>query len=89
MNTLFDEVSSMINTNTYKVKAEWFHAPITIDGKQHYKDDMQTIELGAKEKLTGKCSGKKQLIVKLKDYNVKVEDLQDYYGSNFNVIKLN
>ncbi len=77
----------LINTNNYKVKAEWFHAPITNDGKQHYKDEMQTIELNAKEKITGKCGGKKQLIIKLKDYNVKVEDLQDYYGSNFNVTK--
>lgn len=77
----------LINTNNYKVKAEWFHAPITNDGKQHYKDEMQTIELNAKEKITGKCGDKKQLIIKLKDYNVKVEDLQDYYGSNFNVTK--
>ena len=77
----------LINTNNYKVKAEWFHAPITKDGKQHYKDAMQTIELNAKEKITGKCGDKKQLIIKLKDYNVKVEDLQDYYGSNFNVTK--
>lgn len=77
----------LINTNNYKVKAEWFHAPITKDGKQHYKDEMQTIELNAKEKITGKCGDKKQLIIKLKDYGVKVEDLQDYYGSNFNVTK--
>lgn len=79
----------LINTNNYKVKAEWFHAPISKDGKQHYKDDMQTIELNAKEKITGKCGDKKQLIIKLKDYGVKMEDLQDYYGSNFNVTKLN
>lgn len=79
----------LVNTNIYKVKAEWFHTPITSDGKQHYKDEMQTIELNAKEKVTGKCGYKKQLIIKLKDYNVKVEELQDYYGSNFNLTKLN
>jgi hypothetical protein len=77
----------LVNTNNYKVKAEWLHAPITKDNKQHYKDELQTIELNAGETKTGKCGEAKQLIIKLSDYRVNVNDLQDYYGSNFNVTK--
>lgn len=77
----------LINTNNYKVKAEWLHAPITKDNKQHYKDELQTIELNANETKTGKCGEAKQLIIKLSDYGVTITELQDYYGSNFNVTK--
>lgn len=77
----------LINTNAYPVKCEWLHAPIDKDGKQHYKDELQTLELKANETITGKCDGAKQLIIKLSDYSVTNETLQDYYGSNFNVTK--
>lgn len=77
----------LINTNAYSVKCQWLHAPIDKNGKQHYKDDLQTLLLNAKETKKGKCGEAKQLIIKLSDYAVKVEDLQDYYGSNFNVTK--
>lgn len=77
----------LINTNNHAVKCEWLHAPIDKNGKQHYMDNLQTIELKAGEKVTGKCGGAKQLIVNLSDYSVSNETIYDYYGSNFNVIK--
>jgi hypothetical protein len=77
----------LVNTNAYPVKCEWLHAPIDKQGKQHYKDELQTLNLKASETSTGKCDGPKQLIIKLSDYNVTVEDLADYYGATFTVTK--
>ena len=77
----------LVNTNAYAVKCEWLHSPIDNEGKQHYVDALQTIELKANETKTGQCGETVQLIIKLSEYKIKAEAVSGYYGSNFNVIK--
>ncbi len=79
----------MNNTNSFSVKAQWINQIISKDGKENFDPAKITfISLPPNTETTGDCSGNTtQLMVKLSDLGVSLNNFETFVCSNFYAAK--
>jgi len=75
----------LVNTNAKAMKAQWINDVVTNDTKEHYgKTKLVSVNINANSEIIGSCKSKvKELIIKLKKYDVEAKDFNTIVGSSF------